>query len=96
MKFSPVMDFNRVGVFSFENIVDANGDTGNGDDGNLDTNGDGVYDKGNANGEEDGNRDTNAAMVMVLMMKSMLMATGVIYTILFHIFTNKITKTKRT
>ena len=61
------MDFNRVGVFSFENIVDANGDAGNGvndngnvdDDGNLDTNGDGVYDKGNANGEEDGNRDTN-------------------------------------
>ena len=73
MKFFPVMDFNRVGVFSFENIVDANGDAvsgdaGNGfndngdvddDDGNLDTNGDGVYDKGNANGEEDGNRDTN-------------------------------------
>ena len=53
--------------------VDANGDAGSGDagngvndngdvdddDGNLDTNGDGVYDKGNANGEEDGNRDTN-------------------------------------
>ena len=59
MKFFPVMDFNRVGVFSFENIVDANGDAvsgdaGNGvkdngdDDGNLDTNGDGVYDKGKA------------------------------------------------
>ena len=64
------MGFNRVGVFSFENNVDANGDAvsgdaGNGDgvndngddDGNLDTNGDGVNDKGNANG--DGNRDTN-------------------------------------
>ena len=63
MKFFPVMDFNRVGVFSFENIVDANGDAvsgdaGNGDGGNdngdvdddrnLDTNGDSVYENGNA------------------------------------------------
>ena len=34
MKFFPVMDFNRVGVFSFENIVDANGDAVSGDAGN--------------------------------------------------------------
>ena len=52
------MDFNRVGVFSFENIVDANGDAGNGD--SVNDNGD-ADDDGNldTNGEEDGNRDTN-------------------------------------
>ena len=41
MKFFPVMNFNRVGVFSFENIVDDNGDAGNGvnDNGAVDERG---------------------------------------------------------